>query len=96
MKYAKELDGVMQCCSLCDRPLLISYRKWKKRTPNVFWKFLLLLSILLTPKHLLDINLKTMYKICKRYEKKHHICDARCFYTSVSKIVSEKASSTFL
>ena len=82
MKYAKELDKL----PLSDRVLCVSYRKWKKvREPGIHWKWRLLLDFMLTPTRLLDTNLKTLYKICKRFEKRFGITDAREFFTRVSK-----------
>lgn len=97
MKYAKELDKVVNCSSFIDRVFIISYRKWKKvKNLKTHWKTWLFIDILLTPKHLLDTNLKTLYKICKRFEKRKLCDDSSTFYTRVSKIFSEKAASTSL
>lgn len=97
MKYAKELDNVVSCSSFIDRVFLISYRKWKKiKSLKKNWKTWLLIDILFTPKHLLDTNLKTLYKICKRFEKRKLCDDSISFYTRVSKMFSEKAMITFI
>ncbi len=98
MKYAKELDGVLQTCRVSDRLLyLIPYRQWKKRgRPGPLWKLRILLYLLATPIRLLHVNLKTAYKICKRFEKRFGTDGARDFYTAVSKIVSSDARRTDL
>lgn len=95
MKYAKELDKIVSCSSFIDKMFLISYRKWKKmKNPGQFWKAKLTFKLAMTPKKLLDTNLKTAYKVCKRFEKRGIENDSKNFYTMVSKIVSSKASLT--
>lgn len=97
MKYAKELDRVVQCCHLMDRVFLISYRKWKKvKHLGTFWKNRFFIEMYFTPKHLIDINLKTLYKICKRFEKRGISHDSNNYYTMISKIFSDKALSTLI
>lgn len=95
MKYAKELDKVISECPVHERVFLIRYKSWKKiKNPGVFWKTRLALKLAFTPKKLLDTNLKTAYKVCKRFEKRKLENDSKQFYTMVSKIVSSKASLT--
>lgn len=82
MKYAKELDKL----PLSDRVRCVSYRKWKKvKDPGRFWKWRLFLEFMSTPTSLMDTNMKTLYKICKRFEKRFGLTDARDFFTRVSK-----------
>ena len=95
MKYAKELDKILSQYSWYDRLVCISYRKWKKKKPTDLWKLSLLFEFLMTPKRLIELNLKTLYKICKRFEKRFGI-EARCFYTRVSKMFSHRASETLI
>ena len=94
MKYAKDLDKVIKTLPFHERIFIIKYRSWKKmKTPNMsYLKF----KLFMTPKKLLDINLKTMYKLCKRLEKRHIVEDAKHFYTMTSKSVSSKASMDLL
>ena len=95
MKYAKELNSVMKKHPIHERIFLINYKNWKKvKNPGSFWKARLALQMFMTPKKLMDINLKTMYKLCKRFEKRKIENDSKNFYTMVSKIVSSKASLT--
>lgn len=98
MKYAKEFESVLKNYPLYERVFLINYKKWKKiKTPDPHWKTKLSLKLFMTPtKKLLDTNLKTAYKICKRFEKRNLCGDSKSFYTMVSKIVSSKASLTSL
>lgn len=94
MKYAKELDNVIHNVPLHERIFIISYRRWKKlKNPGRWWRTLLIIDILMTPKKLLDINIKTMYKICKRLEKRFGL-EANEFYNRVSKIFYPDASIT--
>jgi hypothetical protein len=82
MKYAKELDKL----PLTDRIMCVSYRKWKKvKAPGKYWKMRLFLEFMMTPMRLIDTNMKTLYKICKRFEKRYSVTDERDFYTRVSK-----------
>ena len=82
MKYAKELDKL----PFTDRIMCVSYRKWKKvKEPGKYWKWCLFLEFMMTPMRLIDTNIKTLYKICKRFEKRFGVTDARDFYTRVSK-----------
>ncbi len=95
MKYAKELDQVIHTVPIHERLFLISYRRWKKtKNPGKWWKTKLFIEILLTPKKLLDINIKTLYKICKRIQKKFGI-DTNEFYNRISKMFFPHASVTF-
>lgn len=93
MKYSKELDSEhpMYERTFC----LISYRKWKRIKPGRFWKFRLITELALYPRTYMETNLKTAYKICKRYEKRYGV-DGRDFYTMVSKIFSDDARQIFL
>lgn len=86
MKYSKELNQTLKTINTFDRIFIIHYKKWKKmKNLNKNWKFELLLKILFTPKHLLDINLKTLYKICKRFQKRNLCDDSNFFYIMISK-----------
>ena len=93
MKYAKELDQVIHSVPLHERIFLISYRRWKKVKPGRWWQTRLFIDILLTPKNLIEINIKTLYKICKRLEKRFGISTNE-FYNRVSKIFYPNASVT--
>lgn len=55
------------------------------------WRTYLKIALFLTPKKLLDTNLKTAYKLCKRFEKREIEKDSKSFYTMISKMVSSKA-----
>lgn len=89
MKYAKELDKL----SLKDKLLMISYRKWKKiKTLGSHWKIRLVFELIMSPRYLLETNLKTLYKLCKRFEKRGIAHDAKEFYTRISKMFSKKAA----
>ena len=82
MKYAKELDKLPPA----DQRMCISYRKWKKvKDPGRYWKWRLYLDFMMRPTCHMDTNMKTLYKICKRFEKRFGISDARDFFTRVSK-----------
>jgi hypothetical protein len=94
MKYAKELDEVIESHPFHERIFLIKYRSWKKK--NFLNRLYLSFKLYMTPKKLLDINLKTMYKLCKRFEKRGLENDAKHFYTMISKITSSKASMELL
>lgn len=94
MKYAKELDKVIHNVPMYERLFLISYRRWKKVKPGKWWQIRLAIDILLTPKSLIEINIKTLYKICKRIQKRFGI-ETNEFYTRISKIFYPKASMTF-
>lgn len=97
MKYAKELDNVINACPFHERIFLIRYRYWKKmKRPWPMWRTYIKIALLLTPKKLLDTNLKTAYKLCKRFEKKEIEKDSKGFYTMISKMVSSKASTVLL
>lgn len=98
MKYAKELDSVIRETSLMERVFIISYRKWKrvKFLKGQNWKVHMFLKILFSPRHLLETNIKTLYKLCKRFQKRKICEDSNFFYTMISKIFSEKASITLL
>lgn len=92
MKYSRELEKVMETVPFYERPFLIDYKKWKKmKTPWPFWRTYIKIMLFLTPKKLLDINLKTAYKLCKRFEKRNIETDSKSFYTMISKMVSSKA-----
>lgn len=77
MKYAKELDSI----PLYKRIGCICYRRWKRLGPIKHWKVFLLLEFLMRP---CEINVKTLYKICKRFKKRFGI-DTDLFFTRVSK-----------
>ncbi len=94
MKYAKKLDEILSRYPWYLRFRCISYRKWKKCVPNN-WRLWLLWDFLKSPKCLFELNLMTLYKICKRLAKRLGL-DSMEFYTRVSKTVSEKANETFL
>lgn len=63
MKYARELDSL----PLHKRLGCICYRRWKKLGPIRHWKVFLGLEFLLRP---CETNVKTLYKICKRFNKR--------------------------
>lgn len=93
MKYAKELD------KLCikDRLLMISYRKWKKfKTLGSYWKIRIIFELMISPRYLLETNLKTIYKLCKRFEKRGIANDSKEFYTRISKMFSKIAVCEFI
>lgn len=95
MKYAKELSEIIKNHPIHERVFLIDYKKWKKiKKPDKLWRAKLTFKLMMTPKKLLDRNLKTAYKVCKRFEKRGFENDSKGFYTMVSKIVSSKASLT--
>lgn len=98
MKYSKELENVIEKIPFYERMFLIDYKKWKKMKtyPWPFWRTYIKVVLFLTPKRLLDINLKTAYKLCKRFEKRNVETESKSFYTMVSKIVSSKASMDLL
>lgn len=97
MKYAKELDRILCGYPALDRVRCVSYRKWKKvKDPGRYWKLQMVLELIIAPVRLLHVNLKTLYKICKRFEKRFGVPDARDFYTTVSKIFSRDARNTLL
>jgi hypothetical protein len=96
MKYAKELDLTMKNFPLHERIFLISYRKWKKIRPGPFWKARLAVEVFISPVKLLDVNLKTVYKLCKRFEKRFDLHDAKWFGNMISKIVSTKSNETMI
>lgn len=89
MKYAKEIGSY----PWYKRAMCISYKKWKKRGPVDGWEYMLFFDFIFTPMYK-DINLKTVYKICKRFEKRYSI-DAMSFYTRFSKIFSTNARETY-
>lgn len=97
MKYAKELDRILRGLPFVDRIRCISYRKWKKVSePGRYWKLRVVLDLLMTPARLVHVNLLTLYKICKRFEKRFGVPGAREFCTKISKIFSSDARDTFL
>lgn len=86
MKYAKELDRILSGYSWFTRRMCVSYKKWKKkRYIGHYWRWELLTEFLLSPKSLVETNLKTLYKICKRLHKRFSIEGTREFYTWVSR-----------
>ena len=92
MKYAKELDQVIGTVPIHERVFLIPYRRWKKtRRPGKWWQIRLVIDILLTPKKFIEINIKTLYKICKRLQKRFGI-ETYEFYNRVSKTFYRDAS----
>lgn len=95
MKYSKELSKIIKEHPIYERLFFIDYKKWKKmKKPGPFWKEKLAFKLMVTPKKLMDTNLKTAYKVCKRFEKRNIESNSKRFYTMISKIVSSKASLT--
>ncbi len=93
MKYAKKLDEILSRYPWYLRVRCISYRKWKKFTPTKNWRLWLLWDFLKSPKRLFDLNLMTLYKICKRIEKRFGV-EGMVFFTRVSKTFSPEANET--
>lgn len=93
MKYSKELLGNHH---VYERTFcLISYKKWKKIRPGRFWKYRLVSELVMYPRSYMDTNIKTVYKICKRFQKRYGL-HTNDFYTRISKSFSEKARQEYL
>lgn len=87
MKYRKELQSILRNFPYYIRKLCISYKKWKKAKFDPLWQTKLYIDCAraeYAPKELWDINMKTFYKICKRYEKKYNV-PAKEFYNRTVK-----------
>jgi hypothetical protein len=89
MKYGKELKNILSKYNPFIQNLCISYKKWKKWRPkcNYNWKYEIFMDCIkanYSPKELWDINLKTLYKICKRLNKKYNI-DTENYYIYIVK-----------
>lgn len=91
MKYSKEVAGL----PWYTRMWCISYKKWKKKGPSDHWELWLLLDFICTPWYTRDTNLKTVYKICKRFEKRFGV-DAIPFYRRLSRTFSDNANKTLV
>lgn len=86
MKYAKELDNKLKSYSFLIKLTCISYRKWKKKKKlNNDWIRELYYDCVkaeLAPKELYETNMKTLFKICKRLEKKFNV-EAKQYYNKL-------------
>lgn len=86
MKYAKELREVLRAYPLYVQQLCISYKKWKQTRLDSLWRTRLYLECLkanLAPRELWDTNVKTLYKICKRLQKKYDVPAKEYYYNLV-------------
>ena len=84
MKYGKQLVEELRSVPLRFKVLCISYKRWKSWHPGCTnWKVSLLADAFLAslcPKELWDTNMKTLYKICKRLNKRFGV-SSMDFYT---------------
>jgi hypothetical protein len=85
MKYAKELAAQLKALPWWVRVACIDYRAWKKKTKTNSWKASLLWDCCkceaFSRYHSVNkINLKTMYKVCKRLEKRYGVESMRFYY----------------
>lgn len=90
MKYGKELKNILSKYTILIRNLCISYKKWKKWKPlcGYNWKLGIMIDCIkanYAPKELYDINLKTLYKVCKRLQKRYDIPSME-YYNYITKI----------
>ena len=94
MKYAKKLDDILSKYPWYVRIRCISYRKWKKMKLPKNWRLCLIIDFMKAPKHLIDITLQTLYKICKRIQKRFKVNSLDFFYTRFSDVISKRANNT--
>lgn len=94
MKYNKELMTQLESLPLYDRIRCISYKTWKRIWPT-HWRVRLLVEFLMSPRHLIDLNIKTVYKICKRIKKKFGE-ETADYFNWISKSFCESSRQTLL
>ena len=96
MKYNRELIACLSNLPMCDRVRCVSYKSWKKLpSPGLFWRLRLLIEFIMSPRHLIELNIKTVYKICKRLKKRFGE-ETGEFFTRLSKTFCESSRETLL
>lgn len=96
MKYNQELMSKLKSLPMCDRIRCISYKAWKKISdPGTTWRIKLFIQFVTSPKHLIELNIKTVYKICKRLRKRFGL-ETNEYFTWISKSFCASSRETLL
>jgi hypothetical protein len=93
MKYAKELDKILHDMNPWDRVFCINYKSWKSRFDKN-WRVSIFIRLCMTPAKFMSLNIKTVYKICKRIQKRFGV-QTQDFFNMVSKIFNSESRLTY-